>query len=826
MERWVIETNGVSSMFKRIAAGRGCIRVALLLLASTCHTAAFTQPARAQATNTVSFDIPAQGLAGAVAAWSRQSDIAIVSSTSLPNVSVAAVNGTISPAEALSRLLTGTGLTYRFTTSGSVVIETAPQASDGTVLLGPVRVTDGAVGAAREEPNAWAPVQGYVARRTATATKTDTALIEVPQVINIVTAAQIEDTGAQSIGQALRYTPGVYSERTGSIVADDNLTIRGFAARTYVDGTRQPQGNLTTAQIDPHGLERIEILKGPSSVLYGRSAPGGIANLVRKRPTAEPSGEVEILAGSHARFQGKIDISTPLDTEGQFAVRVTALARGAETQMDHIDDNRVFIAGSAAWRPSDKTDLTLFASYQDDKSGVGSFFAPGTLLPNPNGPVPGNVYLGSSTDGYLREQFLLGYRLDHDFGNGIKLRSSADYTDTKASIQYPLVYGLEDDERTATRYLGITPEDFKSLTLDNSAEFAFDTGAIGHRLLVGFDYLWAKGQRDDIPIYFDSDFIDIYQPDNSPGELGERYTQLYYTQSQYGLYLQDQISIDRLRLTVSLRHDWADTDGWTSYFVPTPDYRQRDSKLTGRAGAVYLFDSGFAPFASFSTSFEPEPGATRTGEPYKPVTGRQFEVGLRFQPPGENISITASVFDIEQRNVLSPDRDDWQFSVQIGKVRSRGLEFEAKASLAAGLDATAAFSYTDAEVRESSSTGTPVGKKLHFVPPTQASLWANYRFGGAEPIGVTAGAGVRYVGPQEGDAMNTPSLRIPSSTIFDTRLAVDISQLTGWSPGLTAQVNVNNLFNKRYVTGCNSTFYAFCYLGQRRTILGSIAYRW
>lgn len=802
--------------------------LAVLLLASACAPFAFMVPANAQSAATVSFDIPAQSLPAALAEWSRQSGVAIVSGTAIPGATAPAVSGSMNSADALSRLLVGSGLTYRFTGSGSVALEAAPLGSDGAVQLGPVRVSGGGVGSAREERSAWAPVEGYVARRTATATKTDTAAIEVPQVVNIVTTDQIAATGAQSIGQSLRYTPGVYSERTGAIVADDNLQIRGFTARTYVDGTRQPIGDLTSTQIDPYGLERIEILKGPSSVLYGRSAPGGIANLVRKRPTVDAFGEVEVLAGTYSRFQGKVDLSTPLDAEGKYAVRVTALARDAQTQMDYVDDNRVFVAGSFAWRPSEATELALFASYQDDKTGVGSFFPEGSLLPGLAGPVPDNVYLGTSTDGYLREQVLLGYRLDHDFGNGLKLRSSADYTNNKASIQYPLVYGLDEDG-FGMRYVGITPEDYKSLTLDNSLEFAFDTGAIGHRVLVGVDYLWAKANRDDVPIFFGDDTyipINIYDPDHTPGELGERYTQLYFTQRQHGVYLQDQIALGRLRVTLGLRHDWAHTQGWTSYFTPSQDYRQRDKKLTGRAGAVYLFDNGLAPFVNFSTSFEPSPGATRDGTPFVPITGRQFEAGLRFQPAGENLSLTASVFTIEQRNVLAPDPTDWQFSVQIGKVRSRGVEVEAKASLAAGLDVTAAFSHTDARVRESSSTGTPVGNKLHFVPPTQASLWADYQFGGADPIGVSLGAGARYVSRQEGDALNTPDLRIPSSTIFDAKLAFDISRLAGWGTGLTAQLNVNNLFDKEYITGCSSSFYAFCYRGQRRTVLGSIAYRW
>lgn len=773
------------------------------------------------------YDIAGGPLADVLNQFARQAGVELAYRAELTGGAASAgLKGSYSPVEALSRILAGTGITYRQTGPRAFTLERAPQSADGAIALGPVRVQGAGAsdGVPSEEYDAWSPVAGYVAKRSATATKTDTPIIEAPQTINTITADQISAIGAQSIGQSLRYTAGVYAERTGSIVTDDNLQIRGFTARTYVDGTRQPIGNLTTTQIDPYGLERVEILKGPSSVLYGRSAPGGIANLVRKRPTDAPMGEVELLAGSYNRFQGKADISAPIDEAGTLLYRVTALVRDSETQMDYIDDNRVMVAGSFAWRPSARTDLNLFASYQDDKSGVGSFFAEGTLLPNINGPVPSNVYLGSSTDKYKREQLIVGYRLDHDFGNGVKLRSSADYTDTKASIQYPLVYGLDEDERTAGRYLGITPEDFKSLTLDNSLEFAIDAGGMAHRILLGVDYLHAKTNRDDIPIYFDFNTIDIYDPDNSPGELGDRYTQLYYTQEQVGVYLQDQVAIGGLRLTVGGRYDWSDTDAWTSYNSPQ-ETRQRDRKFTGRAGAVYLFDNGLAPFGSYSTSFEPEPGATFEGALFEPLTGRQFEAGLRFQPPGSNLYFYVSAFDLRQRNSLAPDPVNPFFNVQLGEVSSRGVEAELKASLAEGLNATASYSYTKARIRESTDPAQ-IGRRLHFVPPVQAALWIDYVFGGAEPTGLSLGAGARHVGRQFGDAANTPALRIPAETIFDTKVGVDISRLTGWGEGLTAQLNVNNLLNERYVTGCSSSFYAFCYLGQKRTVLGSIAYRW
>lgn len=795
---------------------------------ATAIPVAYAQAATAQASQ--AYDIPAGSLADALNRFAERSGVKLFYDASLTTgLTTPGLKGTFGPAEALSRLLAGTGLTYRQSGAGAFTLQQAPRSAGDAVLLGPVRVQgeSGQAAAPLGEYSAWSPVRGYVAHRSATGTKTDTPLIEAPQTINVVTPDQIAAVGAQTIGQSLRYTPGIYAERTGAITTDDNFTIRGFTARTYVDGIRQPVGNLTSTQIDPYGLERIEILKGPSSVLYGRSAPGGIANLVRKRPTDEAMGEVELLAGSYNRFQGKFDASSPINDAGTLLFRVTSLVRGAETQMDYVDDNRMMLAGSFAFRPSADTDLNLFASYQDDKSGVGSFFAEGTLLPNINGPVPSNVYLGTSTDKYERRQWLLGYRLDHDFGNGIRLRSSADYTDTKASIQYPLVSGLGEDERTAARrYLGITPEKFHSLTLDNSLEFAVDTGAIGHRILVGVDYMHAKGNRDDIPIYLDVDEVDIFDPDNSPGYVAheDRYTNLYFTQNQWGIYLQDQMSIGRLRLTVGGRHDWSDTDSWTYYLSP-PDTRQRDRKLTGRAGAVYLFDNGLAPFVSWSTSFEPEPGATFEGQLFRPTTGRQFEAGVRFQPPGSNLYLYVSAFDLRQRNVLAPDPVNPFFNVQLGEVSSRGIEAEAKASLADGLSATASYSYTKARIRKS-SVEEQIGRRLHFVPPVQASLWADYAFGGADPVGVSLGAGVRHIGRQYGDADNTPALRIPAETLFDAKLGLDLSRLTGWREGLTAQVNINNIFNERYVTGCSSALYAFCYLGQKRTILGSIAYRW
>lgn len=256
--------------------------------------------------------------------------------------------------------------------------------------------------------SAFGPANGYVAERSATGTKTDAPILEVPQTINVVTAEQMNDQAVQSVSEALRYTPGVSVENFGALSPTDSYTrVRGFRTDLYLDGTRLPiKGDGAAAfAVEPYGLERVEVLKGPASGLYGSSGPGGLINMVSKRPTDVPINEIQIQTGSFDRAQVAFDFSGPVTADKSVLFRLTGLARDADTQVDFAEDNRLFIAPALTIRPSSQTTLTLLASYSEEDS-VWPFFnlvpPQGSVLSNPNGRIPRSRYTGEPDHAAVR----------------------------------------------------------------------------------------------------------------------------------------------------------------------------------------------------------------------------------------------------------------------------------------------------------------------------------------------------------------------------------------------------------------------------------------
>lgn len=259
----------------------------------------------------------------------------------------------------------------------------------------------------------YGPDEGYQAARSTTATKTDTPLLETPQAVTIVTRERIEDQGAQNLQDALNYAAGVRSDAYGLDSRSDNVRVRGAYPDEYRDGLRRMVGYYTSnTRTEPYTLERIEVLRGPSAMLYGQGSTAGIINMVSKRPLVEPLREIGVQLGNYNRKQIQADLSGPLDAEGQWLYRLVALGRDSDTQVDYVDDDRKVVAPSLTWRPSAATSLTLQALWQDDHSGSTSQFFPfkGVVLPNPNGRIPTRRFVGDpDKDRYDSERKELGW---------------------------------------------------------------------------------------------------------------------------------------------------------------------------------------------------------------------------------------------------------------------------------------------------------------------------------------------------------------------------------------------------------------------------------
>jgi len=663
--------------------------------------------------------------------------------------------------------------------------------------------------APREMERGDGPVEGYVAKRSVSATKTDTPIIETPQSISVITADRIRDQGSLTIQDSLRYVSGMRGEAYGFDSRGDFSLVRGVSPTIFLDGLQQSVGSYTNTRTDPFTLERVEVIKGPSSMLYGQSSVGGLLNLVSKRPQAERRNELQLQYGSFDRKQIAFDSTGPLDDDGTLLYRVVAIGRDSQTQVDHTQDNRLVFMPSLTWRPNEQFEWTLMANVQKDDGGTTSSFLPhrGTVLSAPYGEIGSERFVSEpGFDEYDTEQKALTSQMSWRVDDTWTLRQNLRWQ--KSKVSYQTMYGwppvLGADDRTVNRVWSVSKPEVTIWTADHQAESRFDTGALQHTLLMGVDYRHAV--TDSRSARGVATPLDLYDPvygtfDPSGITLSDVPQQRAV---QKGLYVQDQVRLDRWLMTLGLRKDWAETrveDG----------NRQKDDAVTGRVGLTYLFDNGVAPYISYSESFTPIIGLnTITQQSYKPLEGEQWELGIKYQPVGSNTLLTAAVFDLREKNRQMPDPANPLSTIQAGEARVKGLELEGLVEVDPNWDLIATYSYLDSEVAK----GPPAqqGKRIASVPEHMASLWSQHRFSVAGISGFSAGAGVRYVGASWD---GTDSLKTPSTTLFDAMLGYAYQD---WSFTLTA----TNLEDETYYTTCLSR--GDCFTGNRRTVVATASY--
>ncbi|EMD99489.1 TonB-dependent siderophore receptor [Pseudomonas stutzeri] len=662
--------------------------------------------------------------------------------------------------------------------------------------------------APREVERGNGPVEGYVAKRSVGATKTDTPIIETPQSISVITADRIRDQGSLTIQDSLRYVAGMRGEAYGIDSRGDSALVRGTSPGIFLDGLQKGVGYYNNTRTDPFTLERIEVLKGPSSMLYGQSPVGGLLNLVSKRPQAEQRSELQLQYGSFDRKQIAFDSTGPLDDDGTLLYRVVAIQRDSQTQVDHTKDNRLVFMPSLTWRPNEQFEWTLMANVQKDDSGTTSSFLPhrGTVLSAPYGKIDTDRFVSEpGFDEYDTEQKALTSQMSWQLDDTWTLRQNLRWQKSKVSYQtmYGYPFGLNPDDRTINRVYSVSKPEVTIWTADHQAESRFNTGELQHTMLVGVDY--QHSVTDEKSAFDVATPLDVYAPvygsfDPSVVSLTDVPQQ---RTSQKGLYVQDQIRYQKWLMTLGLRKDWADTR------VEDGD-RQKDDAVTGRVGLTYLFDNGVAPYISYSESFSPIIGLNAdTQQSYKPLEGEQWELGVKYQPPGSNTLLTAAVFDLREQNRqifgVTPRGDR-----QAGETQVRGVELEGLVEVTPEWNLIATYTYLDSEIVEGEEGEQ--GNRIASVPEHMASLWSQHRFSIAGIPGFSAGAGVRYVGASWDGA---DDVKTPSTTLFDAMLGYAYQD---WSFTL----NATNLEDETYYTTCLSR--GDCFIGNRRTVVATASY--
>ncbi len=693
---------------------------------------------------------------------------------------------------------------------------TAPTAPAAEKALAPVTVSAGA-----EQESPTAPVTGFVAKRALSATKTDTPLIETPQAISVITRDQMEAQGVQTLRQVTAYTAGAVSNYFDS--RQDTFKARGGDVTQYLDGMVRFIGYWNDTRPDPYTLERVEFLRGPSSVLYGQGSVGGVLNLTSKRPQAETQREVQVQLGSNARKQLAADMTGKLTQDGEWLYRLVAVGRDSDTQVDHVRDDRVVIAPTVTWKPSAATSLTLQLTHQKDKSGslIGFFPWQGTQLPNRYGQIPTNTFISEpGWDRYNSESTSWGYLFSHQIDSAWTVRqnlrrsvSDVDYRTLYTSFAANAALGrparpvFNADNRTVLRDASWTLGNARMLLVDTQVEGKLRWGETEHTVLGGLDVQrnhW--GQQSWRAV---APAIDVYNPvyGNFTAPSASALARVpSVEQRQLGFYAQDQIKWGRWTATLGLRHDNAksDTEG-------RPAAAADDKAWSKRAGVTYQMDGGWAPYAGYSESFQPLGGANAYGTPFKPQRGEQWEAGVKWQPPGQGINAFAAVYQLREKNRKTTDPGNPLNSLQIGEVKVKGFEAEVQASLARNWDFTVGYAFTDAKISRS-NTGDQ-GQPVASTPRHTASAWLSHRFASEGRGGWTVGAGVRYTGTQWS---GTSAISTPAATLADAMVAYDAGD---WRVAF----NVVNLADKVHITQCLAR--GDCFYGQARTYTLTSTYR-
>lgn len=667
---------------------------------------------------------------------------------------------------------------------------------------------------------------GTIAPRSAvTGTRTETPIVAVPQAISVIPRRQLDEQAVKSVGDGLRYTPGVYADsRIGGVL--ESVFLRGFGG--FAAGATNPQlldglplakgGGWAAQVIDPYALDRIEVLRGPASVLFGQASPGGVVDMVGKRPTGQPYHEILLTTGNRNRAEAAFDSGGPLGTN--WGYRLTGLGRRVDEQADHSRQQRLLLAPTLVWTPDAATRLTLTGFYQNDPDNnfAGWLPAAGTLLPGPAGAIRRSFFAGEpGFDRYDRQQYMLGYALEHRFSDAWTLRQSARYAhiDTRfEGVAVNFIFPFATATRL-NRAASWSDEAVDALAFDQQIETRFATGPLRHTLLIGIAYQgsWADTRASGFGYAPPIDFLaPVYgQPFGRP-PLAQAYRQGW---DRIGVYAQDQIRLGRLAVTLGGREDrskLATADRLTATTV-----RQDDRAFTGRIGAAFLFENGLAPYASYSTSFEPVLGTRFDGRAFQPSRARQSEAGIKYQPPAIDGFVAVSGFDITQTHVSTADPLHPFFTIQSGEVGSRGIEVEARAALTGRLKVIGAYTYLDTTVRRDTDTAR-IGKRFVAVPEQLASLWSDYRF----PGGMSLSAGVRHIGRSAGDPGDT--FRVPAVTLIDGAVRYDFGAGKPALKGLQAALNISNLLDRTYVASCFNA--GGCFYGNGRVVTTSLGYRW
>lgn len=659
---------------------------------------------------------------------------------------------------------------------------------------------------------------GYTVSETATGIKAGVPVTEVPQAVGVVTEQELKDRDPVQIEDALAYVPGVTASVWGVDDRYDQFALRGFDLGTsgiYRDGLLNKAMNFSGFKVDPFMVQRIDVLKGPSSVLYGSNDAAGMVNIITKRPVFAPFTEARLSYGSHDTVEAGLDTGGS-NADQTLAWRLTALTREGANAEKNTRDDRDLLALGLTWAPTDRTSVTFLGHIQRDRLAPNSFIpVAGEDYPAEKGELPASFTNAQHPwNRFDTEQASIGWQAEHAFNDALKLRQNFRYARQTTDYRHIYFNGMilpdytpSDDTMNFAAFS--VDETAKTAALDTQLEYRSTLAGGENILTFGIDL--SRREVSGRMGWDNSYSVPVSDPSydfvvTAPGIYQDNTTKVI----EKGLYLQDHLRFSNgVTVTGGLRRSWVENT--TDNHLSGSTSRQDDTATTGMIGATWDLGNGFVPYASYAESFTVNIGSSFSGEQFRPTEGKQVEVGLRYRPEGSNLQFAAALFDITKTNVLTSDPGNPGFSVQTGEVRHRGVELEARGQVTEQLSVVAGYTYLDARITKSNDGDA--GNRTPLAPRHQASIWADYAFAG-KAEGLSLGAGLRYVGETWGDTANTRSV--------DSYVLADMTLRYDWE-GYSAALGVTNLFDKDYAATCDAS--VGCIRGEGREVTLTLSKR-
>lgn len=748
-----------SGSFKPSVLAAAIALTVMPALSATAQENTGQAEAGSQAEQTYRFDIEAKPLPQAIADFSARTGIQVFyTEDSAFDHTAPALEGDYTAGDALRHLLAGTGLQMRFTGDNSITIEKLTQSAKGPTMLQAIEVLG------RGE-------RGDFAETTFAATKTETHVLDIPQTVNVTTKEVIEEQNLVQLNDVAPYVAGV-----NEFSVYDDLTIRGFrnSDDRRVNGLRVYNNFWSQPYIA--NVERVEVLKGPSAVLYGQASPGGVINIVTKKPLAERRHEIRGDIGTFGSGDNQgfvaFDTTGPVNESGSFLYRFNASTWDQDSFRTEVFDKGYQLAPSFSWIPGEDTRVNVDLNYTNRET-VLDRGQPNLADADDLGIIPTDVSVTQPGDGLDFEDFTAAISLDQALSENWRLAAALQYHRYDEDLREHRVGGnLPSGSEYNVRY-GERDTEAETLSGTIYTTGRFRTGPVAHKLVAGVDALQQENESRDQGannvFVFDVlnpenirrpvDSYDLETPSWSPwGEDNQR----------TGVFVQDQLTLGDWDLLAGLRYSRFTTE-------PLGGEENSDSDLAPRLGLVYRFTDSLSFYGTYAEGFEPNFGYTsEEGGPFDPTTSRLYEAGVKHLAFGGDLLMTAALYHIVNDDMViwanNPNNPD--LNRQRGQEQSTGLELEATGKVTENLSVIANYAYNDAEVTEDELAENE-GKTKEGAPRHAATLWGKYQLGG----GFAVGAGAEYVGDRKTfeDGFDLPDYTLYNAGVFYKTGGLDMS---------------------------------------------------